>query len=69
MASGGQKDNSKTHIEIKVVTGYVQVFQRQRKSKGEGEVLLFSRVYCTFVILALSSRRNRLWYEEPLELK
>lgn len=35
LSSGGQKDNSETHIEIKVVTGYVQVFQRQRKSKGE----------------------------------
>lgn len=41
LASGGQKDNSQTHIEIKVVTNYVQVFQRERVREKEKEVLLF----------------------------
>lgn len=56
-------------MKIKVVTDYVQVFQRQRVGEKEREVLLFSKVYYTFVLLAVSSRGNKLWYDESLELK
>lgn len=67
LACGGQKDDSDTHIIIKTLTGYVQVLQRER-SEDEREVLLFQKSILHFVISAVSSRRNTLWYG-PLELK
>lgn len=35
MVCGGQKDNSNTHIIIKVVTGFVQVIHREKDKKRE----------------------------------
>jgi len=42
---------------------------RERVREKEREVFLLSKVYYTFFLLAVSSRRNKLWYDEPLDLK